>query len=31
LGVWAMALLAAGLLWATALLGKKIGQMFRVG
>ncbi len=31
LGVWAMALLAAGLLWAAALMGKKIGQMFRVG
>ena len=31
LGVWAMALLGAGLLWATALLGKRIGQMFRAG
>lgn len=31
LGVWAMALLAAGLLWASVLLGKKMGQMFRAG
>jgi len=31
LGVWAMALLAAGLLWASALLGRKMGQMFRAG
>jgi iron(III) transport system permease protein len=31
LGTWAMALLGAGLLWATALLGKRIGQMFRSG
>lgn len=31
LGFWAMALLAAGLLWASALLGKKMGQMFRAG
>ncbi len=31
LGVWAMLLLGAGLLWATALLGKRIGQMFRAG
>ena len=31
LGVWAMALLAAGLLLATALMGKRIGQMFRAG
>ena len=30
LGVWAMALLAAALLWAASLLGKKMGQMFRV-
>jgi len=31
LGVWAMALLGAGLLLATALMGKRIGQMFRAG
>ena len=31
LGVWAMALLGAGLLRATALMGKRIGQMFRAG
>jgi iron(III) transport system permease protein len=31
LGVWAMVLLAAGFLWASALLGKRIGQMFRAG
>lgn len=31
LGVWAMALLGAGLAWASVLLGKKVGQMFRVG
>jgi iron(III) transport system permease protein len=31
LGVWAMALLAAAMLWATALLGKRMGQMFRAG
>lgn len=31
LGVWAMALLAAGLLWAAAILGKRVGQMFRAG
>ena len=31
LGVWAMALLGAGLLWATSLLGKRMGQMFRAG
>ena len=30
LGVWGMALLASALLWATCLLGKRIGQMFRV-
>ena len=29
LGVWAMALLAAAMLWASVLLGKKMGQMFR--
>lgn len=31
LGVWAMALLGAGILLATSLMGKKIGQMFRAG
>lgn len=31
LGVWAMALLGSGLLLATALMGKRIGQMFRAG
>jgi iron(III) transport system permease protein len=31
LGVWAMALLGAGILWASALMGKRIGQMFRAG
>jgi len=31
LGVWAMALLAAAMLWASCLLGKKMGQMFRAG
>jgi iron(III) transport system permease protein len=31
MGVWAMALLAAGILWAASLLGKRIGQMFRAG
>ncbi|MBM4142800.1 MAG: iron ABC transporter permease [Lentisphaerae bacterium] len=31
LGVWAMALLAAAMLWAAALLGKRMGQMFRAG
>ncbi len=31
LGVWAMALLGSALLCATALLGKRIGQMFRAG
>ena len=31
LGTWAMALLGAGLLWASALMGKRIGQMFRSG
>lgn len=30
LGVWAMALLGAALLWAAALMGKRIGQMFRL-
>jgi iron(III) transport system permease protein len=29
LGVWAMLLLATGLLWAASLLGRRIGQMFR--
>lgn len=31
MGVWAMALLAVGILWAASLLGKRIGQMFRAG
>ena len=31
LGVWAMALVAAALLWASTLLGKRLGQMFRAG
>jgi iron(III) transport system permease protein len=31
LGVWAMALLGAGLLWAATLLGPRLGQMFRAG
>lgn len=31
LGVWAMSLLGAGILLATALMGKRIGQMFRAG
>lgn len=31
LGVWAMALLGAGILVAAALMGKRIGQMFRAG
>ena len=31
LGLWAMALLAAGILWAAALMGKRVGQMFRAG
>ena len=31
LGVWAMALLGAGILWASCLLGKRMGQMFRAG
>ena len=31
LGVWAMGLLAAAMLWASCLLGKKMGQMFRAG
>jgi iron(III) transport system permease protein len=31
LGTWAMALLGAGLLWASVLMGKRIGQMFRSG
>jgi len=30
LGVWGMALLAAALLWASFLLGKRLGQMFRI-
>jgi iron(III) transport system permease protein len=31
LGVWAMVLLAAAMLWASSLLGKRMGQMFRAG
>lgn len=31
LGVWSMLLLASGLIWASCLLGKRAGQMFRVG
>ncbi len=31
LGVWAMLLLGTAMLWATALLGRRIGQMFRIG
>jgi iron(III) transport system permease protein len=31
LGVWAMALLGAGLLWAACLMGRRLGQMFRAG
>jgi iron(III) transport system permease protein len=31
MGVWAMALLGAGILLATSLMGKRIGQMFRAG
>ena len=31
LGVWAMALLGAALLWTASLLGKRMGQMFRAG
>ncbi|MEI6562966.1 MAG: iron ABC transporter permease [bacterium] len=31
LGVWAMALLGAGILLAAALMGKRLGQMFRAG
>jgi iron(III) transport system permease protein len=31
LGVWAMALLGAAILWVSCLLGKKMGQMFRTG
>ncbi|MDD4871261.1 MAG: iron ABC transporter permease [Kiritimatiellae bacterium] len=30
LGAWGMALLAAALLWASCLLGKRLGQMFRI-
>lgn len=29
LGLWAMALLGAGMLWAASIMGKKMGQMFR--
>ena len=31
MGLWAMLLLAAGILWAASLLGKRLGQMFRAG
>lgn len=31
LGVWAMALLGSGILLATALMGRRVGQMFRAG
>lgn len=31
LGVWAMVLLAAAMLWASSILGKRMGQMFRAG
>ena len=31
LGVWAMALLGAGILWAASLMGRRLGQMFRAG
>lgn len=31
LGVWAMALLGAGILLAASLMGKRMGQMFRAG
>jgi len=31
LGVWAMTLLAMALLWTSALLGRKLGQMFKSG
>ena len=31
LGVWAMALLGMGILWASCLLGKRIGRMFQAG
>ncbi len=31
LGVWAMALLGAGILLASTLMGKRLGQMFRAG
>jgi len=31
LGVWAMALLGAGILLAASLMGKRLGQMFRAG
>lgn len=30
LGVWATVLLGAGMLWAAALMGRKLGQMFRI-
>jgi iron(III) transport system permease protein len=31
LGVWAMGILALAMLWTSALLGRKMGQMFRAG
>ncbi|MBI4978936.1 MAG: iron ABC transporter permease [Spirochaetes bacterium] len=31
LGVWAMGLLAAAMLWTASLLGRKMGQLFRAG
>lgn len=31
LGLWAMALLGAGILWAACLMGRRLGQMFRAG
>jgi len=31
LGVWAMALLGAAMLWTACLLGKRMGRMFRTG
>jgi iron(III) transport system permease protein len=31
LGAWAMIMLGAALLWASCILGKRVGQMFRAG
>jgi iron(III) transport system permease protein len=31
LGVWGMALLGTGILFATTLMGRRLGQMFRAG